>query len=94
LVEVDVDKLHPYVGYLTRRLLADGKKQGLELKVIETIRTQSRQTQIFKDGNGPSLIGPHGYGLAVDVVPLKNGKIDWKKSIGYNVKFIYDNIEG
>ncbi len=74
----DINLLKPYVAYLCNKLIEECKKQGLTIQVIETLRTQARQTEIHKAGNGPALIGPHGYGLAFDAVPLKNGKIDWK----------------
>lgn len=54
------------------------KKAGLNLLLIETKRSQERQDELYKQGAGPKLIGPHGFGCAFDVAPLQpNGKIDW-----------------
>lgn len=76
----NIDDLKPYLQYLCRKLIDEAKKQGLTLKVIGTLRDQERQTQLHNQAPkaNPSLIGPHGSGLAFDIVPLKNGNIDWK----------------
>jgi len=32
--------------------------------------------------------------IFLDILPKNNKRIDWKNSIGYKVRFIYDDIEG
>lgn len=72
-----VEDLQPYLQYLYKRLVEECGKAGMTLCLIETKRSQERQTELFKQGAGPQLVGPHGAGLAFDVAPIKNGKVDW-----------------
>lgn len=72
-----VEDLQPYVRYLCKRLIEECKKQGIDILITNTLRDQEQQTVYFKKGTGSRLIGSHGFGLAFDVVPLKDGKAVW-----------------
>jgi hypothetical protein len=75
----DPNKLKPYVKYLYDLFIKKCTDAGLKILTIETLRTQDRQAALHKEAPlaNPSLVGAHGYGLAFDCAPLKNGKIDW-----------------
>lgn len=89
----DLNSLHPYFRDRIAELVEVCKKQGIELAVVESYRTHAKQAEYFgmgrkytrsKGGNSK-----HQYGLAVDVVPIVDGKAVWEnhalwKTIGVN----------
>src|SRR5687768_1793601 len=89
----DLNSLHPYFRDRITELVEVCKKQGIELAVVESYRTHAKQAEYFgmgrkytrsKGGNSK-----HQYGLAVDVVPVVEGKAIWDnhnlwKKIGVN----------
>ncbi|HEY0655167.1 MAG TPA: M15 family metallopeptidase [Chryseosolibacter sp.] len=89
----DLNSLHPYFRDRITELIEVCKKQGIELAVVESYRTHAKQAEYFgmgrkytrsKGGNSK-----HQYGLAVDVVPIIDGKAVWEnhtlwKKIGVN----------
>jgi hypothetical protein len=89
----DLNSLHPYFRDRITELVEVCKKQGIELAVVESYRTHAKQAEYFgmgrkytrsKGGNSK-----HQYGLAVDVVPIIDGKAVWEnhslwKKIGMN----------
>lgn len=53
------------------------------VKVLEGVRTIEKQRQYVARGASRTmksrhLVQPDGYGHAVDIVPLENGKVSWK----------------
>jgi peptidoglycan L-alanyl-D-glutamate endopeptidase CwlK len=58
--------------------------------VAEGLRSQKRQNKLVKKGKSQSTKSYHLYGLAVDLVLMKNGKIDWNNKKSY--KKIYKAI--
>jgi len=58
--------------------------------VVEGLRSQKRQNKLVKKGKSQSTKSYHLYGLAVDLVLLKNGKIDWDGKKSY--KKVYNAI--
>lgn len=77
----DLNSLHPYFRDRIAELIAVCKNQGIELAVVESYRTHAKQMEYFgmgrkytrsKGGNSK-----HQYGLAVDVVPVIDGKAVW-----------------
>lgn len=78
--------LRPKVRRLAEALLAECRRQGIELAVTAALRTVAEQDRLYACGR--SLPGKivtrarggqsfHNYGLAFDVCPLKSGRADW-----------------
>lgn len=57
---------------LDKRIAVD----GIDLNVAEGVRTLERQKQLFKEKKSKTLKSKHLTGDAIDVYPIKNGKID------------------
>lgn len=81
----DLNSLHPYFRDRIAELVEVCKKQGIELAVVESYRTHAKQAEYFgmgrkytrsKGGNSK-----HQYGLAVDVVPIIDGKAVWENHL-------------
>lgn len=81
-----IDKLHPAIRPMARKFLEDAAKEGINLKITFGLRTFDEQTKLYNQGRttpgkivtkakpGQSF---HNYALAIDVVPIVNGKADW-----------------
>lgn len=85
----DIDKLHWKVRRILKKLIANCKEIGLDIVIIETVRSDERQAYLYKLGreidieNGivtnvkiPTFHNER-VGLAFDIAPLVNGKIPW-----------------
>ncbi len=77
----DLNALHPYFRDRIVELIRICKSKGIELAVVESFRTHAKQNEYkgmgrkyTNSGGGKSK---HQYGLAVDVVPIVNGKAVW-----------------
>ncbi|HLT74260.1 MAG TPA: M15 family metallopeptidase [Ohtaekwangia sp.] len=77
----DLNALHPYFRDKVVELIRMCKSKGIELAIVETFRTHAKQNEYkgmgrkyTNSGGGKSK---HQYGLAVDVVPIVNGKAVW-----------------
>jgi hypothetical protein len=81
----DLNALHPFFRDRVAELIRQCKGKGIELAVVESYRTHAKQ-------NGYKIMGrnytnsaggrsKHQYGLAVDVVPIVNGKPVWDNVI-------------
>jgi hypothetical protein len=56
-------------------LIALAKAAGHDLRVLETYRSQARQTMVFNNGTSKlKKVGCHGYGLACDFGVFINGQ--------------------
>ncbi len=53
------------------------KRTPTDFIITEGRRTMARQHQLVRDGKSWTYNSYHLYGLAVDIVPLKKGKISW-----------------
>jgi hypothetical protein len=77
----DLNALHPYFRDKVIELIARCKAKGIELAVVETYRTHTKQAEYKTMGKKYTSSGAgkskHQYGLAVDVVPIVNGKAQW-----------------
>lgn len=80
----DLNELHPYVKHLAEKLLAECKKQGLNIIVTETYRTVERQDYLYAQGRtrpgnivtnakGSSKSSIHQWRLAFDICNNKRG---------------------
>ncbi len=81
----DLNALHPYFRDRIQELMEVAKKQGIELVVVESFRTHAKQAEYFgmgrkytrsKGGNSK-----HQYGMAVDLVPIVDGKAVWDNTV-------------
>lgn len=78
-----ISDLHPYVAGLCIKLIELCKKEGINIIVTSTLRDSEYQKYLFKNVPGSTntpLVGPHGFGLAFDVVPVVNGKAIWNNN--------------
>lgn len=76
----DLHILHPAFRNKVILLIHECKKQGIDLKVIETYRSNKRQNRVKRRGSSMLAGGysKHQYFLAVDIVPIdKKGNIIW-----------------
>lgn len=82
----NLDDLRPECRALVDQFLADCKAAGLDLIVTCTSRTNAEQDALYAQGrttsgaivtNARAGQSAHNYGLAIDIVPVVNGKPDW-----------------
>lgn len=80
----DPGSLHPYFRDKIFQLIRNCKKKGIELAVVESYRTHAKQSEYFKMGRKYTRStggkSKHQYGLAIDVVPVLNGKAIWENT--------------
>jgi hypothetical protein len=78
----DLESLHPYFRDRVLELIRICKSKGIELALVETYRTPTKQMEYRKMGRRytRSTAGQskHQYGLAVDVVPVIDSIPQWK----------------
>lgn len=77
----DLNSLHPYFRDKIIELISRCKAKGIELAVVEGYRTRAKQSEYQNMGKKYTRSGAgkskHQYGLAVDLVPIVNGKAQW-----------------
>lgn len=67
--------LEPGTRAAVLALLADAKAQGIDLRLLETYRSQTRQSALFvQRATQLRTVGCHGYGVAADFGVFVNGK--------------------
>lgn len=83
----DLNDLRPEVRPQVDAFLEQAKQDGIDLVVTCTLRSFEEQAALYAQGRTtPGRIvtraqpgaSAHNYGLAVDVVPIINGKPQWK----------------
>lgn len=71
----DMAMLEPGTRAAVLAMLADAKAEGIDLRVLETYRSQTRQSALFmKRATQLRTVGCHGYGVAVDFGVFVDGK--------------------
>ena len=88
--ENNIEKLHPLVRNKARELINKAEKElGIKLRATSTLRTYAEQDKLYAQGrttkggivtNAKGGFSNHNFGVALDVVPIVNGKADWKAS--------------
>lgn len=77
----DINALHPYFREKVNTLIANCAAKGIELAVVETFRTHTKQNEYRAMGKNYTRSkgghSKHQYGLAIDVVPIVNGEPQW-----------------
>lgn len=80
----DLDALHPYFRDKITQLITLCKAKGIELAVVESYRTHSKQNEYKSMGKKYTRSGggksKHQYGLAVDVVPMVDSVAQWSNT--------------
>ncbi len=99
-----IKKLHPAIRDKARRFLHLAEKQGIKLRITDGVRTFQEQDNLYAQGrtkpgkivtNAKAGESYHNYGLAIDVVPMVNGKPNYKDDyqkiakIGKSLGFVW-----
>lgn len=75
----DMDMLEPGTRAAVLAVMEAAKASGVELRVLETYRSQRRQARLFAQGATKlKVVGCHGYGVAVDFGVFIGGKYQTK----------------
>ena len=78
---VDLQSLHPYFRDRIIELIKICHSKGIELAIVETYRTHTKQREYKSMGRRYTRSGPgsskHQYGLAIDVVPMVDSTAQW-----------------
>ncbi|MBX2966696.1 MAG: M15 family metallopeptidase [Cyclobacteriaceae bacterium] len=78
----ELQALHPVFRDKVVQLIERCAQKGIELALVETYRTHSKQAEYKGMGKAYTRKGAgrskHQYGLAVDVVPVVNGEPQWE----------------
>jgi hypothetical protein len=81
--------VHPVLADYVRLMSAALVKRGIHIRITDGLRTFAEQDKLYAQGRKtPGKVvtdarggySNHNYGLAVDVVPLVNGKVEWNVS--------------
>lgn len=83
-----LEDLHPKLQELCNKHIASCKARGVTIQVTNTLRDAEYQEYLYslgrtKEGNivtNMKLVGPHGFGLAYDIVPVVDGKAQWNNN--------------
>ena len=49
----------------------------MRFMIVEGVRTEERQRQLFREGKSKTLRSKHLSGRAVDIAPIVDGKVSW-----------------
>lgn len=90
-----MNTLHDCIKPLVRRFLEICAEAGIVLRITAAFRTPEEQNVLFSIGRTTKLDSPtvtdarawqsyHNYGLAIDVVPLVDGKPVWNNQELWN----------
>jgi hypothetical protein len=75
----ELDLVEPITRTAIEAIVSDAAKEHqIKLMVFETFRSVARQEYLFQNGKTQlSQVGVHHYGLAADLVVVKNGQPTW-----------------
>jgi peptidoglycan L-alanyl-D-glutamate endopeptidase CwlK len=84
-----IEDLHPKVQELCKKHIEACKARGVTIQVTNTLRDAEYQAYLYAQGRtrtgdivtNMKDIGPHGFGLAYDIVPIVNGKAQWNNTV-------------
>lgn len=86
ITEQRIKMLHPLVRTPARAFINKAAELGIKLRITAALRTFAQQNDLYAQGrttpgkivtNAEAGESYHNYGLAIDVVPIVNGKADW-----------------
>jgi peptidoglycan LD-endopeptidase CwlK len=81
-----LDDLRPEIRPQVDAFLAECAASNIDVLVTCTLRSNAEQADLYAQGrtqpghivtDAPAGKSAHNYGLAIDVVPMVNGKPDW-----------------
>lgn len=81
-----IARLHPRMRGQARQLLSMAAGRGIDLRVTSGLRTYEEQAALYAQGrtkpgnvvtNAPPGHSWHNFGLAFDVVPWEDGRLNW-----------------
>lgn len=73
----DMEMLEPGTRAAVLAVMEEAKASGVDLRVLETYRSQRRQARLFAQGATKlRVVGCHGYGVAVDFGVFTKGKYE------------------
>ena len=89
----DITALHPKLQGLCKKLIEACKKKGIDLIVTSTLRDAEYQASLYAQGRtkpgsivtNVKLLGPHGFGLAFDVVPILGNVAIWDNNTFWRI---------
>jgi peptidoglycan L-alanyl-D-glutamate endopeptidase CwlK len=88
----DLNDLHPKVKAMAEKFLAKCKEHGLDILVTSTYRDNESQNALYAQGrttagkkvtNAKGGQSWHNYKLALDFVPIVNGKAQWADTAAF-----------
>lgn len=81
----DLQSLHPFFRDKIYQLIRNCKAKGIELAVVESYRTHAKQKEYYNMGRKYTRTtggrSKHQYGLAVDVVPVRDSVFIWDNAV-------------
>jgi peptidoglycan L-alanyl-D-glutamate endopeptidase CwlK len=86
-----IKKLHPAIRQRAKDFIAEAARQGIKLRITRGLATWAEQQKLYDQGRTAASITKkeaivtnarpgqslHNYGLAIDVVEMKDGKALW-----------------
>jgi pyruvate dehydrogenase complex dehydrogenase (E1) component len=71
--------LHPKLRKKAHRLICDLIKNGIDVRITDTLRSVEDQIKAYNEGTSQVRLGYHNFGLALDIVDKIKGynKTDW-----------------
>lgn len=84
--EAKIKELHPQLHDRVRGFINEAELHGIILKITEAFRSFERQQLLYDQGrttsgnivtNAKPGQSSHQYRIAVDVVPIVDGQVDW-----------------
>lgn len=80
-----IEDLHPKLQEICKQHIEACREKGVEIQITNTLRDAEYQAYLYSLGRtvkgnvvtNMQLIGPHGFGLAYDIVPIVKGKAVW-----------------
>jgi hypothetical protein len=76
----DINLLNGKFLIVVQQILAEARRLGIDLRIVETLRDLARQVALLASGDTTVKVGWHQYGLAFDFLifedgaPVQNGK--------------------
>jgi hypothetical protein len=83
----NIATLHPKIRPLAKQFILKAKGEGINLIITDGFRTYAQQNYLYAQGrtrkgkkvtNAKGGQSNHNFGLAFDVVPFENGKINYE----------------
>jgi peptidoglycan LD-endopeptidase CwlK len=73
----NIAELAPNTRYLAEKWHEYCEKNGIDILIYETIRTEEQQRKNVQEGKSKTMKSYHLVGQALDFVPVVNGKAKW-----------------